>query len=98
MAEILKRLTDIEEKWNKHILASDRKDADRARADILRFGDEVKSGTAHTEEAWNEILSTIDSYERFCGDHPDYPNTKAVKTIERLKSVYAERLEKNDFL
>ncbi|RKJ39767.1 hypothetical protein D7X94_11040 [Acutalibacter sp. 1XD8-33] len=45
-----------------------------------------------------EALAEIDAYERFCEDHPDYPNNKAVMAIENIRENYKELLKKHDFL
>ena len=44
------------------------------------------------------MLAEIDAYERFCDDHPDYPNNRAVLAIENIRENYKERLKKHDFL
>ena len=45
-----------------------------------------------------EVLAEIDAYERFCKEHPDYPNNRAVMAIENIQENYKERLKKHDFL
>lgn len=96
--DLLDRLDRIEDKLDKHIAENSREQADESRMQILQFGDEVKSGTRHSEESWNAALSNIDKYEKYCADHENYANSKAVGTIAYLKQLYQERLEKNDFL
>lgn len=84
--------------------AADREDRERDRADtrrirILRFSDEMRQGTIrHSEESFNQTLSDIDEYERYCDTHPGYLNTKAETAIKRIKKQYAECVEKNSFL
>lgn len=65
---------------------------------ILRFNDEVKQGIRHTEEHFNQILEDITKYNRYCGDHKDFPNDKAVLAIKNIRDTYDKRLEENDFL
>lgn len=43
-------------------------------------------------------LAKIDDYERYCEEHPEYPNNRAVLAIENIRAVYKERLKKRDFL
>ncbi len=50
------------------------------------------------EEDFNEILYNIDCYERYCRDHPEYQNNRAVHAIMNIKRVFDERMEKHDFL
>lgn len=68
------------------------------RQHILRFNDEIIQGVKHTQEHFDEILSEIDKYEDYCTDHPRFPNNKCVLACRNIKSVYVERLERNDFL
>lgn len=49
-------------------------------------------------EEFVEVLAKIDDYERYCEEHPDYPNNRAVLAIENIREVYKERLKKRDFL
>lgn len=69
-----------------------------SRTRILHFGDELLRGDPHTKEHFDQILRDCDTYEDYCLDHPKFENNVAVMTIGRIKSVYQERLEKNDFL
>lgn len=88
----------IEKKLDEHIAADDKRDADRHRLEILRFNNELLRGLRHTKEEFIEALAEIDAYERFCEDHPDYPNNRAVLAIENIRENYRERLKKHDFL
>ena len=45
-----------------------------------------------------ETLGYWQSDEDYCKEHPKFPNGKTVETIKYLRSNYAERLEKHDFL
>lgn len=65
---------------------------------ILRFNDEVKQGIRHTEEHFNQILEDITKYNRYCGEHKDFPNDKAVFAIKNIRDAYDKCLEENDFL
>ena len=44
------------------------------------------------------MLADIDFYERYCRDHEDYRNNRAVHAIANISRVYDERLQKHDFL
>ena len=68
------------------------------RMEILRFNNELLRSIDHTKEEFIEVLAEIDAYERFCEDHPDYPNNRAVLAIENIRENYKERLKKHDFL
>ena len=96
--EICHRLDNIEAKWDGHFTMDDRRTADSRRAQILHFNNELLRPINHTKEEFIEILAKIDEYERYCEEHPEYPNNRAVLAIENIREVYKERLKKRDFL
>lgn len=68
------------------------------RERILRFNSEIMSDNkTHNKEYYDEILSDIDKYEHYCLNHPDYPNNKAMLSIENIKKTYSDLLERGDF-
>jgi hypothetical protein len=71
--------------------------ADSSRQRILRFNGEIRRGVRHDEEEFNDVLDAIDDYERFCHNHPDYPNSKAVQAIANIKRVYDKCIQENCF-
>ena len=90
-AEVIKKLDD-------HITMDDRRTADGHRARILHFNNELLRDIGHTQEEFFEVLAEIDAYEKYCREHPEYPNNRAVLAIENIQEVYKERLKKHDFL
>ena len=96
--DICHRLDDIEAKLDGHLPMADRRTADSRRAQILHFNNELLRPINHTKEEFIEILAKIDEYERYCEEHPEYPNNRAVLAIENIREVYKERLKKRDFL
>ena len=76
----------------------DKDKADECRTRILRFGDELRRGVEHSEEFFNQILDDISDYERYCAEHPEYKNSKAVNAIAEIDKVYQRCMEKNSFL
>lgn len=104
-AEVLKELSEVKERqqetWrqlDEHIRIDDERDADLHRNRILVFNNELLRKIPHTQEGFNEILSEIDEYERYCREHKDYENNRAVRAIANIKRVYDDRLRNNDFL
>ncbi len=81
-----------------HVTMDDRRTADSRRAQILHFNNELLRPIDHTKEEFVEVLAKIDDYERYCEEHPEYPNNRAVLAIENIREVYKERLKKRDFL
>lgn len=95
---IMDKLNEIDSKLSSHIESDQRSWADNARTQILRFGDELRIGQAHSFESYTTILERIDDYERYCDKHEDYQNSKAVSTISLIRFAYQKRIENNDFL
>lgn len=101
LSEIEKLKTDLQmtnTDLATHIHDADYEKATQWRAKIIAFSDELRIGTGHSEEMFDEVLGTIDKYEAFCRLHKDYPNSKAVTAIQRIRDNYAERLKNDDFL
>lgn len=90
--------SDVIAKLDEHIRIDDERNADAHRAYILRFNTELLRSIRHTEEDFNEILYNIDCYERYCAEHPDYQNNRAVHAIKNINRVYDECMKNHDFL
>lgn len=69
-----------------------------ARIRILRFGDEIYRGVKHTKEHFDQCLHDITTYEQYCREHPDFKNNMTMLTVQHIKDVYADCLEKHQFL
>ena len=69
------------------------------RVRILRFEDELQSDIRHSKDAWDQVMSDVDFYEKYTepGKHPDFKNGQTAATIEHIKNGYMERLEKHDW-
>ena len=93
-----KELKELGEKHNKLERRMDKDDADGCRTRILRFADELRRDVKHSEEFFNQILDDISDYERYCTEHPEYKNSKAVNAIAEIDKVYQKCMEKNSFL
>ena len=70
----------------------------QARQRILRFNDEILFEKRHSKEHFDEILDDINVYERYCREHKEYENNKAVLAISTIKEVYQECMDTHDFL
>lgn len=104
-SEVLKKLGEIEDKIDALESKVDANEEKRledgavsARVRILRFIDEVREGRLHTKDSFDQCNSDITTYERFCADHPNFKNNQTTASIAFFNNIYAERLEKNDFL
>lgn len=96
--DVLTKLDNLETRLEKHIKDDDERDADAHRAKILQFNNELLRDIPHTKEEFIEVMNSIDVYEHFCNDHPDYRNNRAVHAIFNIGRVYDDRLQKHDFL
>lgn len=76
----------------------DERNAVSMRVRILRFRDEMLEGQNHTHDSFQQVLSDIDEYDKYCAKNPEFRNGQTTATIEHIKRNYAERLEKHDFL
>lgn len=78
--------------------AIDENNAIIARYRIIRFDDEIRHDVRHTEEHFNQINEDIDTYERYCTDHPKFPNKKAESSIENVTKIYNKCKDEHTFL
>lgn len=104
-ADVLQKLDTVEtelaetkRKLDEHVTIDDERNMDLHRAAILRFNTELIRGLKHTEEDFNEIMHNITCYERYCRDHPEYPNNRAVRAINNINRVYDELMKTGGFL
>lgn len=104
-ADVIKELDTVKttqketrDRLEAHIRTDEKREADQCRARILRFNNELLREIPHTKEEFIDVLKDIDEYERYCREHKDYANGRAVHAINNIGRVYDERLEKHDFL
>lgn len=97
-ADVLEELSDVKDDLSDHIRVDDERNADEHRARILRFNNELLRDLPHTKEEFIDVLSDIDFYERYCDEHKDYKNNRAVHAIANISRCYDERLREHDFL
>lgn len=72
--------------------------AETARYRIIRFNDEIRHDVRHTEEHFTQIIEDIDTYEKYCDAHRNFPNGKAVHSIANIRKIYDKCCEENTFL
>lgn len=87
-----------EDKLEKHIDKDERDKTDECRGRILRFNNELIREIPHTKEEFFEVLKDIDAYERYCREHENYENGRAVHAITNINRVYDDRLKNHDFI
>jgi len=59
-----------------------------ARTHILRFADELRNGTVHSEEYFRQQIMDIDTYNKYCDSHPDFANGLTVMASEYIREEY----------
>ena len=96
--EVIEKVNRLGEDVKNLRAECDERDATLCRTRILRFGDEILHDVRHSKEHFDQILLDITCYETYCTGHPGFQNNIAVATIKRIRSVYQDRLAKNDFL
>ncbi len=60
-----------------------------ARTHILRFADEQRSGViTHSEEYFKQQILDIDTYNRYCEQHPEFANGLTRMASEYIQEEY----------
>lgn len=96
--QINKELMDKVNTLETKVGALEKSDVIDCRVRILTFADEIRRGVRHSEETFDQVLSDIDTYERYCTEHPDFMNNKTVAAKAKILDVYSECMDNNDFL
>ena len=65
MDALNERVDKLSGKVDQSEARQDERDARTARTHILRFGDEVRIGTRHSKESFDEVLADITAYETY---------------------------------
>lgn len=85
-----KKIDGVESKTDEYNAVS-------CRVRILQFEDELQDKKKHSKDSWDQVMSDIDSYERYCDATPNFKNSQTVATTEHIRHGYMERLEKKDW-
>lgn len=96
--QINKELIDKVNTLETKVGALEKSDVIDCRVRILTFADEIRRGVRHSKETFDQVLSDIDTYERYCTEHPDFMNNKTVAAKAKILDVYSECMDNNDFL
>ena len=92
------RVDTLDERVQQSEAIQKERDAKTARTNILRFGDEIRIGTRHSKESFDEILSDITEYESYCSTHQDFKNNRTKSTEKIIIEVYEHCLRTDSFL
>ncbi len=96
--EVLEQVADLKEDLDEFKKEAELERVRQARQRILRFNDEILFEKRHSKEHFDEILDDITLYERYCREHKEYENNKAVLAISIIKEVYQDCMDTHDFL
>ena len=96
--EVLERVDRLSERFDAFKAERYEHDAKTARAQILRFGDEILHGVKHSKEHFDECLRDCDMYEAYCKDHSGFANGVAKQTIAMVRDTYRVCMEEKSFL
>lgn len=83
-----KRLAKMQSTLDQHIKEGEIDKAKSQRIQILRFYDEICAGRKHSESVFEDIVDTIDEYEKFCEAHPDFKNNRGKLAMVHVKDTY----------
>lgn len=98
LGELTAKVDNLEKKIDALEQKEDRRDAINKRVRILRFEDELQEDKRHSKDSFDQVLSDVTDYEEYCEEHPKFRNNQTAATVEHIKKVYSERLEKRDFI
>ena len=95
--EIKERVESLQTAFDKLHVEIDERDALEARRRIIAASDELRHGKRHSKEWFDQLNEDVTNYNRYCKDHEDFANNRAVNAIEHINKVYLKLLETNDF-
>jgi hypothetical protein len=87
-------LIDKVEKIEKDVKTNEK---DRIRWEILDFANSCRNNRKHTRDEFQHIVALNDKYKRLLSETNDSNGVFEVE-YNYIQDLYAERLEKNDFL
>ena len=96
--KVLEKVEELSGKIDRLEARIEENNATQARIRILSFSDELRHSVLHSKESFDQVNADIDAYRRYCREHKDYENNRSVMAIANIEAVYAERLDRNDFL
>lgn len=91
-------LDRIEQKLDAHIDADQEASIKQGRTQFLIFADELSRGIPHSREHFEAVIDLVDDYDRYCKDHPKFPNSKARAAEALIRDTYQNKLAKGEWL
>lgn len=88
----------LQKTLDAHIKEDEDEKAHNERYRILRFYDEMCENRRHSESHFEDVLDSIDSYEKYCNRHPDFQNSRGHVAMQQIKDVYGRLKINGGFL
>lgn len=95
--DVSKQVSEIKKMQQEQQDAIDENEKDRIRWEVLDFANSCRNGRKHTKDEFQHIISLNDKYGRLLKKTGD-KNGVFEAEYEYIKTLYAERQKKNDFL
>lgn len=98
--ELITRLERLEKDVKKANDAIEMHSAKDARSAILHFGDDLiyHKDRKYSKDRFDEVVQRITEYDKYCDEHPDFPNHMTQSTSKLILNEYQRRMENQDFL
>ena len=98
VGELEEKVEGVETKLDNHITWDKEATMESNRRHILKFSEEIRGKERHTEESYHQILKDIKDYRKYCSEHPDFENNRAVHAMAYIEEEYDRCLRENDFI
>lgn len=69
-----------------------------ARTHILVFGGEEARGQCHTKDEFDNVMTYMDVYKKYCDTHPAFQNGITISTCKFINDLYDHNLSTGGFL
>lgn len=96
-SELMKEIKAMRSELNEVKETIDENEAKASRIRILKFADEIFMEMNHSKDAFDQCLSDVTFYEKYTKEHPRFQNHQTAETVEYIKEIYHERMQKKDF-
>lgn len=97
LESITRKIDVLDRKVGEVDSKGDLRNAIAMRVRILHFNDELQEDRRHSKDSFDQVLSDISEYNRYCDEHPNFKNNQTEATVRYICRVYDERLERHDF-
>ena len=91
ISQLKKKIDEISTRQEKIEADIEEREAISCRIRILRFSDELRREIPHSQESFEQTISDVDTYERYCNEHPEFKNNKTVVAKDRVITAYKDR-------